>query len=196
MSALPQRSVLPVLAPVEIGVLAGRIGPALVAADAPVLTIRRATTTDVGAMHALQADFVAARILLARTTEQIRASIDNYVVATDGERIVGTGMLKVYSPELAEICALAVDPAYQKHGLGRRIVEALVEQAAHRGIPRVIALTLQDGFFHRLGFATTALSALPEKVAADCVACPKKHACDEIAVVRDVAPAFSNIGRS
>jgi amino-acid N-acetyltransferase len=197
VSALPQRAELPVLGSHDAGVLPPLSGPVLVVEDGgAAIVIRRAVASDVGAMHALQADFVAARILLARGVEQIRASIDAYVVAADGERILGTGMLKVYSPELAEICALAVDPAYQKHGLGRRIVAALIEQAAQRAIPRVIALTLQDGFFHRLGFSTTALSALPEKVAADCMACPKKHACDEIAVVRAVAPAFSNLGRS
>ncbi|MGH7445560.1 MAG: GNAT family N-acetyltransferase, partial [Longimicrobiales bacterium] len=160
------------------------------------LSVRRATPVDVDAMHALQADFVASRILLARSAEQIRASIDRYVVAVDGEHIICTGLLKIYSADLAEICPLSVATAYQKHGVGRRIVDALLADAAGLGIQRVIALTLQDGFFHRLGFTTTALSVLPEKVAADCRACPKRHACDEIAVVRDVAPAFSDLGRS
>ena len=125
MSELPQRAELPVLGSHGAGVLTPPSGPVLVVEDGgAAIVIRRAVASDVGAMHALQADFVAARILLARDVEQIRASIDAYVVAADGERIVGTGMLKVYSPDLAEICALAVDPAYQAHGLGRGIVAA------------------------------------------------------------------------
>ncbi len=161
----------------------------------PDVEVRRATLADVTAMHVLQADFVASRILLARSPEQIRAAIDRYVVAVDGAELIGTGMLKVYSQDLAEVCALAVAPAYQQHGVGRRVVEALLADAQALGIGRVIALTLQDAFFHRLGFTTTALSLLPQKVAADCQVCPKRHACDEIAVVRDVAPAVPNLGR-
>lgn len=188
MSALPQRMELPVVKHMP--------APVLRLETVPQLGVRRATLDDVEAIHAVQADFVASRILLARSVEHIRATIDRYVVAVDGDGLVGTGQLKLYSADLAEVCALAVAPAYQKHGVGRRIVEALLADAAMLGIQRVIALTLQDGFFHRLGFTTTALSVLPEKVAADCRACPKRHACDEIAVVRDVAAAFSDLGRN
>ena len=194
MSALPQRAPLPVMALPVMAMMSPDLRLVSVAVEGAV-DVRPAVLADVPAMHALQRDYVAERILLARSPAQIAANIERYVVACDGDDIVGTGMLKIYSPELAEICALAIAPTHQKHGLGRRIVDALIEQAASLGIPRVIALTLQDGFFHRLGFTTTALNALPEKVAADCVACPKRHACDEIAVVRRVAPAFSDGGR-
>ncbi|HEU5208850.1 MAG TPA: GNAT family N-acetyltransferase [Longimicrobiales bacterium] len=194
MSAAPQRIALPVAPAYEPAVLLRVESSDVRAADAVV--VRRAVAADVEAMHALQAEFVASRILLARSIEQIRATIDHYVVAEADGAIVATGMLKVYSADLAEVCALAVAPAYQKHGLGRRIVHALLDDAQAQGIHRVIALTLQDKFFHRLGFTTTALSRLPEKVAADCKVCPKRHACDEIAVVREVAPTFSNTGRS
>ena len=188
MSALQPRLDLPVLPVIDARAIV------LVRDDVSV-SVRPATLADVAEMHALHRDFVADRILLARSPEQIAAHIDGYVVACDGDVIVGTGMLKIYDASLAEICALAIAPSHQKHGVGRRIVDGLVARAAVLGIPRVIALTLQDGFFHRLGFATTALEALPQKVAADCVACPKRHACDEIAVVREVAPAYSNPGR-
>lgn len=196
MSAVPQRLELP-LAPAAPAVVL-HLEPAarLRAEPDSAVAVRPATLADVEAMHALQADFVAQRILLARSVEQIRAAIDRYVVAVADGAIVGTGMLKLYSAELAEVCALAVAPAWQKHGVGRRIVSALVADAHALGIRRVIALTLQDSFFHRLGFTTTALSRLPEKVAADCKVCPKRHACDEIAVVRELAPTFSNPGRS
>ncbi len=196
MSALPQRVELPLAPTAPVAMLRLESAPAPHTAGDAAVVVRRATLADVDAMHALQADFVAQRILLARTVEHIRATIDRYVVAVADDAVVGTGMLKLYSAELAEVCALAVAPAWQKHGVGRRIVSALVEDAHALGIRRVIALTLQDSFFHRLGFTTTALSRLPEKVAADCKVCPKRHACDEIAVVRELAPTFSNPGRS
>ena len=194
MSAMPNRVALPIAPACDPVVLLRLESTDVQPADE--IVVRRAEPGDVDAMHALQAEFVASRILLARSAEQIRATIDRYVVAEADGAIVATGMLKLYSAELAEVCALAVAPAYQKHGLGRRIVQALLEDAQALGIGRVIALTLQDGFFHRLGFTTTALSRLPEKVAADCKMCPKRHACDAIAVVREVASTISNAGRS
>ena len=192
MSALRHRVELPIVPEFDAPTLL-RLEPI---EGADTVVVRRAVLADVEAMHALQSEFVANRILLARSVEQIRATIDHYMVAEADGVIVATGMLKQYSADLAEVCALAVAPAYQKHDLGRRIVQALVDEARTLGIQRVIALTLQDGFFHRLGFTTTALSRLPEKVAADCKACPKRHACDEIAVVRELAPTISNPGRS
>ncbi len=194
MSALRHRVELPI-APAVASPALLRLEIIETAATDGVV-VRRATVDDVAAIHALQAEFVANRILLARSIEQITATIDRYVIAEAGGAVVASGMLKQYSAELAEVCALAVAPAYQQHGLGRRIVHALIDDARALGIRRVIALTLQDGFFHRLGFTTTALGRLPEKVAADCQACPKRHACDEIAVVRELTPTLSNSGRS
>mgnify|MGYP006198549775 CR=1 FL=1 len=71
-------------------------------------------------------------------------------------------------------------------GIGRRLVETLVHDAGMLGLRRVFALTLQDGFFHRLGFETTVVSEFPEKVAADCSTCARRATCTEIAVARNV----------
>ena len=62
----------------------------------------------------------------------------------------------------------------------------LVEDAETLGIESVFALTLRDGFFNRLGFRTVAKEMFPAKVWSDCRQCPKLHACDEIAVVKEV----------
>jgi hypothetical protein len=70
----------------------------------------------------------------------------------------------------------------QGTGLGRRAVETLVHDARALGLQRVFALTLQDRFFHRLGFETVAISEFPEKVAADCSTCSRRATCAEIAV--------------
>ena len=47
-----------------------------------------------------------------------------------------------------------------------------------------MALTYEQAFFAKLGFDVVAKEQLPLKVWSDCVRCPKRDNCDEIAVVR------------
>jgi amino-acid N-acetyltransferase len=47
-----------------------------------------------------------------------------------------------------------------------------------------MALTYEEAFFKKLGFDVVSKDSLPLKVWSDCVRCPKREGCDEIAVVR------------
>ena len=49
-----------------------------------------------------------------------------------------------------------------------------------------MALTYVPDFFDKLGFKTTAMDTLPEKVFGVCVTCPKFNHCDEIAMVKSL----------
>lgn len=147
--------------------------------------LRHATRADVTAIHRLLSQFVRRGILLDRSPDRIRADIGDYLVAVAGGRIVGCAALRIHDETLAEVCALAVIPELHGRGVGRRLVESLTAEAHELGIPRVLALTLEDGFFHRLGFRGVALGEFPQKVAADCVDCPRRFACLEIPVVHD-----------
>jgi len=84
-----------------------------------------------------------------------------------------------------------VRPDHHGRGLGARLVEAVVEDARTLKLPRVIALTRELAFFERCGFTALSRDRLPRKVWSDCVRCPKRHACDEIAVVLDLVPGAS-----
>jgi amino-acid N-acetyltransferase len=126
--------------------------------------------------------FVASGDLLPRTALDLARELERYVVAADGDRVVGTGALKLYSPDLAEMIALAVEVAYQGQGVGRLIVERLLSIAGELGIGEVFALTRRPKFFYRLGFTLVEKGRFPQKVWFDCVRCPRQHSCDEIAV--------------
>lgn len=153
---------------------------------APVF-VRPATIADMLQVEPLINGFAAQNLMLPKTREQLVRLFREFVVAADEHgRVVGCGGLRIFSPTLAEIISLAVDPATQGLGLGGRIVERLVEDAETLGIESVFALTLRDGFFHRLGFRTVPKEMFPAKVWSDCRSCPKLHACDEIAVVTEV----------
>jgi amino-acid N-acetyltransferase len=150
--------------------------------DGSALYLRRAEPADAREIHALLEVFVAHGQLLPRTLKQIFRTIRDFVVAIEDGRIVGCAALRIYSADVAEVGALAVLADRHGTGIGRRLVEALVRDAGMLGLKRVFALTLQDGFFHRLGFETTAVAEFPEKVAADCSSCARRATCSEIAV--------------
>ncbi|MCA1754108.1 MAG: GNAT family N-acetyltransferase, partial [Spirochaeta sp.] len=74
----------------------------------------------------------------------------------------GCGALHTYSDGQAEIAAIAVDTKYEELGIGRKVVEFLMQRAAERKVPRVFALTTQSyDWFHARGFRTGTVEDLP-----------------------------------
>ncbi len=125
--------------------------------------------------------------LLPRALESVCATIGDWVVAKRDGQIIGCGSLVEMGSTLSEIRSLAVTPQYRKNGIGRRLVEALIELARDRNIQTVFALTRAVPFFEKIGFQTTVKDDFPEKVWRDCIICPVQVACDEVAVVYQVA---------
>ncbi len=157
--------------------------PAVTTGD---IIIRRATLADAPAMADLVNLGEREGQLLPRSLESIRASIDDWIVATTNGRVVGVGSLLEMSPTLSEVRSLAVAPDYRANGVGATIVDALVDQARARGIETVFALTRAVPFFEKQGFVITDKENFPEKVWRDCSICPVRLACDEVAMVKSV----------
>lgn len=150
------------------------------------ITIRAATLADAHAIAALVNLGEREGQLLPRSLESIRASIGDWIVAEDAARIVGCGSLLEMGPVLSEVRSLAVAPEYRKFGIGGKIVNALVDEARVRGIPTAFALTRAVLFFEKQGFIMTDKENFPEKVWRDCMICPVRLACDEVAMVKSV----------
>lgn len=147
--------------------------------------IRKARIADVERIHTLVSAFAANQLMLARSRSELYESLRDYFVAetADGS-VVACGGLEIAWSDLAEIKSLAVDAGWQGSGLGRRIVEACLEEARQLGIVRVFALTYQEAFFERLGFKQIPKEELPHKIWSQCLRCPKFPDCDEVAVAR------------
>lgn len=78
---------------------------------------------------------------------------ENFLVARDGERIVGAVGVERYG-ESALLRSLVVAPAHQRWGLGRALTERLLEETRAQGVRHVFLLTeTAAGFFPRFGFA-------------------------------------------
>ncbi len=154
---------------------------------APAVTVRAARVADMAQVQPLIAHFAAQGLMLPKTLETLSRMFREFVVATDpAGRLLGCGALRVYTPQLAEVASLAVWEQAHGLGVGRKVVERLEVEARLLGIGTVFALTLQDGFFHRIGYRTVPKQMFPQKVWADCRGCAKLTTCDEIAVVKEL----------
>ncbi len=151
------------------------------------MIIRQATSQDARVISQLVNLGEREGQLLPRSLDTILESIENWIVAEDGAGVVGCGSLAEMGPTLSEVRSLAVSPEYRRHGIGAQIVAALMDEARVRGIPTVFALTRAVTFFEKLGFTVTVKEDFPEKVWRDCMICPVRNACDEVAVVHPIA---------
>ena len=116
--------------------------------------VRRARTADVRAISGLVRANVDSRRLLGKADVTLYEDIQEFRVAErepDG-LILGCGALHVMWEDLAEIRTIAVREDFQGHGIGHRLVEALLATARELGVRRVFVLTFAVGFFASHGF--------------------------------------------
>jgi len=151
-------------------------------------TVRKAAMRDIGPILALINGYAAKGVMLPRTELEVSEDIRDFSVMVREGRLVGCGALHFYSPSIAEIRSLAVAEDVKTHGIGRRLIEALVREATEYSLDAVFAFTYVVGFFSKLGFQEVERGALPLKAWKDCVRCPKFQCCDEIAVMRILQP--------
>ncbi len=151
------------------------------------IRIQPATEEDIVDIAALVNGFAAENVMLPRTEESILQSLPDWLVAkADGAQLLGCGSLVALTEQLVEVRSLAVAQAGQGKGIGRRIVEELVQMATVRGYAQICALTLEEGFFEKLGFEVVDRWSISPKLWQDCIYCPKFHHCDEVAVARSL----------
>jgi N-acetylglutamate synthase-like GNAT family acetyltransferase len=170
------------------------------------IEIREARIQDVAAIEAIIAPEVERGALLARAVRP-----DEFLVAAEGERVVGCVGLKTLADGVAEVGTLVA--LHRGRGIGSRLVDAALAHAADMGATAVVALTAETDFFERAGFRAVSdtpwiramhaqrmpapvplparhdlgLDAATDARAARCAACPRLGACGQAYMVRPVA---------
>jgi amino-acid N-acetyltransferase len=149
------------------------------------LTIRQATMQDVDQMLEIINKYAQQGLMLPRTKLSVCENLQSFVVAFDGEDVLGVAGLHILWEDLAEIRSLAISEKAKGKGVGKRLVLHLVEQCKLLGIRRVLALTYQKEFFGKCDFHIVPKESLPQKVWKDCINCSKLPMCDETAMIRE-----------
>jgi amino-acid N-acetyltransferase len=155
----------------------------------PAMMIREARVLDAAGINGLISSHAERDRMLFRSMPDIYENLQTFLVAEDAGRVVGCCAIQVIWSDLAEVKSLAVAADQFGKGIGKALVMAAVDKARAMGVKKVFALTLENAFFERLGFARTDTEQLPMKVWSDCSKCPKQDHCDETAYIMELAGA-------
>ena len=150
------------------------------------MLLRKATLLDTEEMMELINHQAGLGLMLPRSRNMLYENIREFVLVEEAGKIVGVGGLHIMWHDLAEIRALAIAPEYQRQGLGRKIVEALIDEAQQLKCINVFVLTYQPDFFKKLGFEIVEKEKMPTKVWKECINCVKFPNCDEVPLMRSV----------
>jgi len=138
-----------------------------------MIRIRTANNSDLAAVE---------RMLSASDLplDGVRESFASFIVAEDDNEIAGAAGLEKFG-SAALLRSAVVAPEHRGSGIGRQLVEQLLERAEEAGIDELYLLTTTaENYFPRFGFTRTTRAAVPDVVKAS----PEfRGACPDTAVV-------------
>jgi amino-acid N-acetyltransferase len=144
---------------------------------------RKAILPDAPDIHRLISQYTSDGTLLPRTLQEICENVRDFIVVEERGRVIACAALHFYGLSLAEVRSVTVDKTAQGRDVGKKLVEGLIAESKNHRIDRVFLFTRVPEFFAKMGFVTVPHQILPEKVHKDCLACPRREDCDEIAMV-------------
>ena len=148
------------------------------------IIVRPACTSDVDAIFRLLELYTASGVVLKRSNDDISGYLANFIVAEQAGVVCGCCAARDFGHDLLEVRSLVVDPACQGMGIGKLMVNSIIDRLnRERETWRLFTLTLQIEFFRSLGFVVVDKEIFPEKIWSDCSKCPKYSCCDETALL-------------
>jgi len=112
--------------------------------------VRKATLADIPGILALVNENLGT--LLPRSANDYAELIDNTWVADKDGRVVGSCVLEIYSPKIAEIRSFVVHKDYRRQGLGKTLINTAVEEARKHNIREIMVVTSAREYFEKLNF--------------------------------------------
>lgn len=157
--------------------------------NTPTVSVRPAHFGDARALFELIRSFPDQ--LVPRSPSDIVQNIDRFLVGLVDERIAGCVSWAVL-PEPGsvrhpsiEIKSLAVQPEVQGSGLGRALMQAVLDRVRQWEPEQIIALTFEPDFFRKFGFEEVPKETLMHKIYTGCMNCTRYESpftCPEIAM--------------
>jgi len=146
--------------------------------------IRKARIKEIKQIQSLINSFAKKDLMLPRSLNELYENLRDFWVAVENNKIVACCALHVSWEDLAEIKCLAVAKNKQRKGIGKKLVLACLGEARELGAKRIFVLTYQPRYFQQFGFKRVKNSALPHKIWAECINCPKFPNCQEVALLK------------
>jgi len=153
--------------------------------------VRQATLKDAEKIFALIA--LNRDMLVPRSLGNIVESIDRFVIAECEGEMAGCAAFQIH-PEIGdaeaasvEIVSLAVKSIFRRRGIGRLLVNAVIENARRFAPKEIVVLTFAPEFFQTLDFVEIPKTEVMHKLYTGCINCTKHanpYTCPEIAMRR------------
>ena len=140
-----------------------------------MITFRPARFSDVENIHKLLNDYAKEGLMLPRSRNAIYENLRDYIIAVEGNHLLGCGALHFVWDRLAEIRSLAVAPDLKCTGIGRQLVQHLEKEGIERGVTMFFTLTYQPGFFAKCDYIETAKEKLPKRCGRNVFTAPNIH---------------------
>jgi len=154
-----------------------------------VVKLVKANLSDIPAMQEMVQREVKNGVILERNADEVATNIRSYVLAKEGDILLGYAALHVHSSRLAEIRSLIVLDGYRGQNIGKKIVEFTLNEAKSLNISEeVLVLTYLPQFFIKMKFIEISKETIPEhKIWTDCIKCIHFPVCNEISLVYKLA---------
>ena len=146
--------------------------------------IRKARIPDVPEISRLIEEFASKGEMLHRPRTDLYDNVRDFFIYEESGSLQGVCALHICWEDIGEIKSLAVKSEAAGRGIGRRLVQACIDEAKEMALPGLFALTYRPVFFEKMDFKVIDKGILPHKIWGECVKCFKFPDCDEIAVMR------------
>ena len=129
--------------------------------------------------------------LIVRPISDIVRNIDRFTVVYAGGRLVGCASYSVlpeagnFTKASIEMTSVAIRKSWRGKGLGRKLVETMVERISQLRPVQIIVLTYTPDFFRKIGFERIPKQDIMYKIYSGCMNCTKHSdpfTCPEVAM--------------
>ena len=147
----------------------------------------KARLSDIKEMQELVVEEVKKGTILFRSSDEMATNIRSYIIAKKDDTIVGFGALHFHAYDLGELRSLIVSDKCRGEGIGKGMVNTMLEEGKSLNVKKIFTLTYEQGFFESIGFKEIPKESLPaHKIWADCVKCKHFPVCDEVALIKTI----------
>ncbi|KAF7828613.1 putative amino-acid acetyltransferase NAGS2, chloroplastic isoform X1 [Senna tora] len=126
---------------------------------------RMAQDADLSGIKQLIQPLEASGVLVKRTDDELRQSLDSFIVVErEGQIIACAALFPFFEEKCGEVAAIAVSPDCRGQGQGDKLLDYIEKKASSLGLNMLFLLTTRTAdWFVRRGFSECSIDYLPKK---------------------------------